>query len=78
MFVGAERRYLSEASMAKLYTTGDNELVAARRQRRIGTEDQPQSPPLGTLPTDSGGFNRSTHDLGGSARISLIYEGDVH
>ena len=28
-WVAAERRYLSEGSMAKLYTTGDNELVAA-------------------------------------------------
>jgi putative transposase len=28
-WVTAERRYLSEGSMAKLYTTGDNELVAA-------------------------------------------------
>jgi putative transposase len=28
-WVAAERLYLSEGSMAKLYTTGDNELVAA-------------------------------------------------
>jgi putative transposase len=28
-WVAAERRYLSEGSMAKLYTTGDNGLVAA-------------------------------------------------
>ena len=28
-WVAAERRYLSEGSMARLYTTGDNELVAA-------------------------------------------------
>jgi len=28
-WVAAERRYLSEGSVAKLYTTGGNELVAA-------------------------------------------------